>query len=57
MPQPLRILLATCLVLLGTACLILLASLPAAAHQERPVTSSGTARCATAEATLACPAS
>ena len=39
MPHPFRIRLATCLVLLGTACLILIAAPPAVAHQERPVTS------------------
>ena len=33
MPNPLRLVLATCLVLLGTACLILIATLPAAAER------------------------
>jgi hypothetical protein len=33
MPNPLRLVLATCLVLLGTACLILIATMPVAAER------------------------
>ena len=33
MPHPLRLVLATCLVLLGTACLILIATMPVAAER------------------------
>ena len=33
MPNPIRFVLATCLVLLGTACLILIATMPVAAER------------------------
>ena len=36
MPNPLRLVLATCLVLLGTACLILIATMPVAAERGSP---------------------